>query len=107
MPNITDPSAVLFCNNSVRSSADRIVQCYWYWKTVKEIYLANPNLATLIPNDATALVVDGSATDGRTPIYGADVQLLLTNVNALITTLEANSGALLNAFSKIAVNQHP
>jgi hypothetical protein len=107
MANVTDPSAVLFCNGQVRPGADKTMQFYWWMKALKQEYLANPNLATLLPNDATALVVDGSATDGRTPITGADVQLFLTNINTFITSLEANSSALLNNFAKISVNPRP
>ncbi len=106
MANITDPTAVLFCNAQVRPTADRIVQLYWWAKTVKQLFLANPTLATLLPND-TSVVVDGSATDGRTQITGADVNSLITNVNAFITSMEATSGALLNAYTKVAVNTHP
>ena|SRR5579862_247938 len=106
MANITDPSAVLFCNTEVRPGADKTMQFYWWMKALKQEYLANPNLATLITND-TSLVVDGSATDGRTPITGADVITFLTNVNTFITSLEANSAAILNNFAKISPNPRP
>jgi hypothetical protein len=106
MANITDPTAVNFSNTQVRAGADKTMQFYWWMKALKTEYLANPNLATLLPNDAS-LVVDGSATDGRTPITGADVQSFLTNVNTFITTLEANSSVILNNFAKISVNPRP
>jgi hypothetical protein len=106
MANITDPSAVKFCNEQIRPSADKLVQLYWFLKAVKQQYLANPALATLIPNDGTAVVVDGSAQDGRIQITGADAQAIITNLNSLITSLEATSNAMLNVFSKAAVNIH-
>jgi hypothetical protein len=106
MANITDPTAVNFSNTQVRAGADKTMQFYWWMKALKVEYLANPNLATLFPNDAS-LVVDGSATDGRTPITGADVQSFLTNVNSFISTLEANSSVILNNFAKISVNPRP
>ena len=107
MANITDSTAVNFVNTQVRAGADKTMQFYWWMKALKVAYASNPNLATLLANDATATVVDGSATDGRTPITGADVQSFLMNVNTFINTLEANSSALLNNFSKIAVNPRP
>ena len=106
MANITDPTAVLFCNTQVRPGADKTCQFYWWMKALKQQYLANPNLASLISSDAS-LVVDGSAQDGRTPITGADVQAFLTNVNTFLTSLEANNAAILNVFAKIAVNPRP
>lgn len=107
MANITDPTAVLFCNTQIRPTADRIVQLYWWAKAVKVLFLANPSLATLLPNDGTATVVDGSAQDGRSAITGADVNTLIANVNAFIVSMEATSSALLNAYTKVAVNIHP
>lgn len=106
MANITDPTAVRFCNEQVRPAADRLVQLYWWLKAVKQEYIATPALASSIPNDATATVVDGSATDGRTTITGADVQATLADLNSLITSLEATSSAMLNRFYKVAVNIH-
>src|ERR1017187_1410051 len=107
MENMVDPSAILFCNGQVRPGADRTMQFYWWMKALKIEYLANPNLAALIPNDSTAIVIDGAAVDGRTVITGADVQVFLANVNGFITSLEANSGVILSNFAKIAVNPRP
>lgn len=104
MANITDPTAIKFSNERARVAADRMLQFYWFCKQLRVFYLANPTLATLIPNDATAVIMDGSDLDGRNRITGADVQLMLTNLNSLINTLEANSSALLNNFAKISVN---
>lgn len=104
---ITDPSAVYFCNNWVRPGADKTMKFYFWCLALKEYYVANPNLATLIPADATAIVVDGSAQDGRTPIYGQDVQTFLTNINGLITTVQASSNLILNNFAKISPNPLP
>jgi hypothetical protein len=103
MANITDPTAVRFCNEQVRVAADKTVQFYWWCKQLKVEYVANPSLATLIPNDSSPLI-DGAAQDGRTVLTGADVNAVLTNINALITSLEANSSAILNIFAKVAVN---
>jgi hypothetical protein len=105
MANITDPSAVKFSNEQVRPAADRIMQFYWFCKGLK-VQWTSQNLAALIPNDAS-LMVDGSAQDGRTQITGADVNVLLSNLNTFINSLEANTNLMLNQFGKVAVNPRP
>jgi len=106
MANITDVNAVKFCNEQVRPSADRIMQFYWWCKGL-QVQWASQGLAAKIPNDATALVVDGSATDGRTPITGADVIAMLTNLQNLVNSMEANSSLILLQFAKVSVNPRP
>lgn len=106
MANITDPAAVKFCNEQLRPASDKLIQFYWWLKAVKQTYTANPALATALVNDGTAFVMDGSDTDGRPRITGADVQTIITQLNNLITSLEANSNLILNTFSKAAVNIH-
>jgi hypothetical protein len=106
MANITDVNAVKFCNEQVRPSADRIMQFYWWCKGL-QIQWTSQGLAAKIPNDATAQVIDGAATDGRTQITGADVITLLSNLQSLITSLEANSNLVLNQVAKLAVNPRP
>jgi len=49
MANIIDPTAVAFCNQEIRPSADRLMQFYWWCKSLKVAYLANPALATNLP----------------------------------------------------------
>jgi len=49
-------------------------------------------------------VIDGSATDGRSVLTGADVNALAGQVSAFIAGMEANANANLNIIHKVAVN---
>jgi len=102
---ITNPQAVVFCNEKVRPTADKYMQLYWLAKFFTQEWAAT-GMAALIPNTAD-IVVDGSETDGRTPITGQMVNGLKNNLDLLITDLEANSKAKLNGLSQIAVNENP
>lgn len=104
MANVTNPTAIKFCNERARVAADRMLQFYWFCKALKIYYLANPSLASLIPNDATAIIVDGQAEDGRSQLTGADIQTMVTNINTFIASMEASSNVLLNNYAKISVN---
>ena len=88
---ITDPEAVRYYY------ASRAFQNEW----------VATDMATKIPNDAGELVVDGSATDGRTPITGQNVNQLQGHINTMITDLEANSNTKLNILLQIEVNGSP
>lgn len=102
MANIVDPTAVKFANETIRPAADRLVQLYWLAKNAQQQFTAK-GLAALIPND-TSLVVDGAATDGRTPITGFDVNVVLSYLGAFVTAMEATSSLELNQVGKVAVN---
>ena len=103
MAEITNPEAVKFCNERVRVAADKLAQLYSVAKSVQQEWTAN-DLATIIAFDNPDLVVDGSATDGRHPISGEDVNNLITRCSEIVTDLEANSSAKLNTILKVAVN---
>ena len=104
MATITDPEAVRFCNEQVRVGADKLAQMYYAAKAIKDEWIANPNLATLIAFDNPDDVVDGSATDGRHPISGIEVNNLITRLGELITDMEAGGNAKLNTVLAVAVN---
>lgn len=99
---IDNPQAVKFCNEQVRTLADKYAQLYYAAKTVSDVYVAQ-GMAALIPNTAD-IVVDGSASDGRAQITGAKVTGFVNAANALITDLEASSDLKLNVLLQIAVN---
>ena len=99
---IDNPQAVKFCNERVRQAADRFAQLYWWSKIVAEEWAAQ-GIGTLIPNDASVLM-DGSATDGRSVLTGMDVNALAGQVSAFIAGMEANANANLNIIHKVAVN---
>lgn len=103
MAEITNPEAVKFCNERVRVAADKLAQLYAVAKSVEQEWTAN-DLATIIAFDNPDLVVDGSASDGRHPISGEDVNNLITRCSEIVTDLEANSSAKLNTILKVAVN---
>ena len=103
MANITDPAAIAFSNNQIRPSADRYMSTYWWAKQLVADWTSK-GLSSLFPNDSS-VVVDGAATDGRTVITGADVNIIVSHVSALITDLEASSNLKRNQIQKVAVNE--
>lgn len=103
MAEITNPEAVKFCNERVRTVADRLAQMYYEAKAVSDEWTAN-NLGAIIAYDNTDLVVDGSATDGRHPVSGADVNGLMNRLNELVADMQANNNAKLNTVLAVAVN---
>lgn len=106
MADITDSEAIKFCNEEVRPAADKLAQAYKFVKTVVDKWNAN-SMSTKIPDNAADDIIDGSATDGRHPLTGEDVNLLVTRCQELITDYEATSNAKLNTIIKVAVNPRP
>lgn len=102
MANITNPQAVLYCNAVIRPLADRMMQLLRAAQLAESEFTAQ-GLNALIPNDASP-IIDGSATDGRTPITGGDVNILLANAQTYINTFTANSNLIQNQTLKVAVN---
>ena len=103
MADITNVEAVRFCNEKVRVAADKLAQAYYFAAAVQQEWFAN-NLSALITNSAEDNVVDGSASDGRHPITGADATNIITRCSELITDMEANSNAKLNTVLNVSVN---
>lgn len=103
MADITNAEAVRFCNERVRIAADKLAQAYYYAKLVQNEWFAN-NMSSLIPNNADDTVIDGSATDGRHVITGADVTNVITRCQGLVSDYEASSNAKLNTILNVAVN---
>jgi len=103
---ITNPQAVAFSNERVRALADKAAAYYWAAKAFLLEWDA-AGIGAVIPNDAGELMVDGSATDGRTPITGAGVNGLKGHVALMVADLEANANAKLNILLKIEVNGSP
>ena len=86
MPN-SNPQAVLIANTKIRPLADRIARLYNALKSA-QIEFGAEGWATLFPNDSE-VIVDGSATDGRTPITNADVRsFMLTDAVGILNTIE-------------------
>jgi hypothetical protein len=101
--DITNPEAVKFCNEKVRTSADKLGQLYYVAKAVSQEWTAN-SLGSIITNSADDDVIDGSATDGRHPITGADANNIINRLTEFVTDMEANTNAKLNTVLGVAVN---
>lgn len=105
MPDIIDPQAIRFSNERARTLADIATKYYWTAKAFMFEWDAT-SMGTVIP-DADDTIVDGSATDGRTSITGANINGMKTHVDAMVADLEANSNLKLNILLKIEVNGSP
>ncbi len=103
---ITNPQAVRFANEEVRTVSDKAAAYYWQAKAFLTEWDAN-DLGAVIPNDAVEIVVDGSAEDGRGPITGEDINDLRTHIETMVADLEANANLKLNILLKIEVNGSP
>lgn len=101
MAEITNPEAVKFCNEKVRTAADKLAQLYYTAKSVSQEWTAN-NLGAIIAYDNMDLVVDGSAQDGRHPISGSDVNGLMNRLNEIVADMEASNSAKLNTVLAVA-----
>ena len=102
MPN-SNPQAIKISNEKIRPLADRMAQLYNLIKSAQIEYAAE-GWGTLFPNDVE-VIVDGSTTDGRTPITNADVRnFMLTDAVTFLTNLEASTNAGRDRVFKIAVN---
>lgn len=102
MADVTDPQAVRFCNERVRPAADRFAQLYYWCVSLRDEWTAQ-DIAGLIPN-STDVVLDGSATDGRPIITGADVHAVKDRVVEFLDNLDADTAAKLNEILAVSVN---
>jgi len=102
MADIIDPEAVRFSNEKIRPLADRLAQLYYRMVALRDEWVAN-GMGAKFPNGASA-VIDGSATDGRHPITGSNVQDIAAVATAFIASFEANTNATLNEVLAVAVN---
>lgn len=104
MADITNPEAVRFCNEVIRPLANAIYAAYKKCREGRDEFVAN-NMGSLLP-DTADLVVDGSATDGRHPITGEDVNNIVTLANELLTNYEADTNAKLNELLNVCTNEY-
>ena len=99
---ITNAQAIAFCNQQVRKMADSMASNYATCKAIVNNWNAL-SMSSLITNDASN-IVDGSATDGRSPITGAMATNIITRAQEVITDYEATSNAKLNTVIQVKVN---
>ena len=100
---ITNTQAVRFASEVIRPFADHYGSLYYEAKALVDAWNAQ-GLAALVPNDSQEVVTDGSATDGRPQITGADVVTMVTRAMELVSDLEAADGAKRGTVLKPAVN---
>lgn len=104
---VVDQSALRFANETIRPAADTLAREYFVCKTVVAKWNAGtPLMSSLFPN-TTAVVSDGSPTDGRRAITGAMVNTIVTRCIEKVTDYEATSNAKLNTVLAVAVNPNP
>jgi hypothetical protein len=99
---VSNPAAVKFCNERVRVLADQIARVHTTITLFAGEFAAK-GLADIIPNDANEIILDGAESDGRTPINGADVYLMLTLANDLLE-MSTGPSSKMGTVLKVAVN---
>lgn len=99
---ITNVQAVKFCNEQIRPAAEAILKAYYRAKEVRNKWYAD-NMGAILPVGG-GTVVDGSESDGRTPIVSDDAILVINRLEDLINDLEAGGNAKLNTLVKPSVN---
>jgi len=86
MPNpITDPLVVTWANTRARTLADKICQLQYAMQAYVADYASAGLAAAVTADGPTGTIQDGSATDGRTPVTGTDLQNLIAGVNQTVT----------------------
>lgn len=102
MAAITNPTAVAFANQKIRVAADAMLVNYHTCKAIVDAWNAG-SISSVLTNTADN-VVDGSATDGRNPITGAQATAIITRALEVVADMEASGGAKLNTIALVAVN---
>lgn len=104
MANNINVQAIRVSNEKIRPASDRILQTYFFMKSLQAEYVAQ-NWADLFPvGDPTGEIVDNSRVDGRPIITNADVNNVITALGAFLAFMEATSNQQLNRFLKVSVN---
>jgi hypothetical protein len=104
MADNTNAQAVKVANEKIRPACDRILQTYFYMKSLQAEF-AGQGWAALFPTaDPTGELIDGARSDGRKVITNADVNAAITALGAFLTFMEATSNQQLNRFLVPSVN---
>ncbi len=108
---ITDPQVVKWANERARVICDLITRLDYAIAAYKTDYLAEGIGARITAAGPSEIIVDGSATDGRTPMTGTTLINLSATVNQLRTNFDtavAGVGATVSAVSAgVQVNGSP
>jgi imidazole glycerol phosphate synthase subunit HisF len=87
MPN-TDPQVIAFANTRVRPFADRMFSAWLEAIALVEEFDSGDIATQVEAAGAGEILVDGSATDGRTQITGGDIYNLVNVAIALKAFVE-------------------
>jgi len=108
---ITDPQIVTWANLRARTICDLITRLDYALTAYKAEYTAAGLGAKIIAAGIGETIVDGSATDGRTPMTGTTLVNLSATINQLRTNFDtavAGVGSSVSAVSSgIQVNGSP
>ena len=97
----TNKQAVKFSNEKIRIAADKLAQAYYFAKLVRDEWFAN-NMGAVFPAEET--VDDGASADGRQPVTGNNILLVVGRCEEIIADMEANGNAKLNTLLSVATN---
>jgi hypothetical protein len=86
----------------VRQSADHLARTISAARTILGVWTARGG-TTFIPDDDTAIIIDGAADDGRPVINGQDVNNIMALLQAAVTSYEANDDEKLIEVLRVAV----
>ena len=103
---IDNVQAIRFCNEVIRPLADQAAQLNMRAISMIDQWFAQ-ELGNIIPNDTGQYIMDGSDSDGRPIMSGADVVNLVTFAMGYRDDLAASGNAKLNAILAAAVNILP
>lgn len=101
MADITDPTVKAFVNEFVRPAADRIVGLNSTIDVEAARWFAT--ISPLLSGNADGdVILDGSESDGRTPLTKADVVNFITQMLTIQTQIDG--GGVLDVLVKPSVN---
>lgn len=102
MADITNPAAVKFSNERIRIAADELHRAYRICQALADDWTAL-GMSALIKNTVDP-IIDGSASDGRTPITGAAATAIVTRAIEFVADMQALGNAKLNTVIAVKVN---
>lgn len=109
MADITTPQAVRFCNDRLRKGCDAIISAIRTLRELRAEYVAQ-GIGPLVAGSAElqqAKIADGSATDGRTPLTGYDVDLASGAAQTLIDWADGTGSSHVAALTRPTVDTAP
>ncbi len=109
MADITNAQTIKFCNERLRPAADRLISAIRTLEQMRAEYVAK-GIGALVAGSGelqASTVADGSATDGRTPLTGYDVDLASNSSATIIAWLAGDGAAHVAALEKPTVNCQP